>query len=276
MLAYLLFHKRISRSSARRQDQICGTLFYRTGKRGRRQLSCLFLHIRDQFLLQCTQLLLRLFCCCCQDHNQIEIREHNAELTVRTICAEGARITAHPALIAVALRPVFYVAFRIALRLNLLAAGAFKPVFSKQLLSFPLTLSGQKIREFCHILRYHLHTASTELRSVSEQCTGKGCDAKRLQQTGFQKLCNILSRFFPQNGSQHVGSGCIVFIKRSRLMEHRMMKKGRNPVFGIVHNLRLVAAPHNQQVMQRDFFEIFGWIFRQQVRKDIDNFLIQR
>ena len=59
-------------------------------------------------------------------------------------------------------------------------------------------------------------------------------------------------------------------------MEHRMMKKGGHPVFGIVHNLRLVTTPHNQQVMQRDFFEIFGWIFRQQVRKDIDNFLIQR
>ena len=59
-------------------------------------------------------------------------------------------------------------------------------------------------------------------------------------------------------------------------MEHRMMKKGRNPVFGIVHNLRLVTTTHNQQVMQRDFFEIFRWIFRQQVRKDIDNFLIQR
>ena len=276
MLTYLFFHKRISRSSARRQSQICGTLFYCTGKRGRWQLSCLFLHIRDQFLLQCAQLLLSLFCCCCQDHNQIEIREHNAELTVRTICAEGARITAHPALIAVALRPVFYVAFRIALRLNLLAAGAFKPVFSKQLFSFPLALSGQKIREFCHILRHHLHTASTELRSVSEQRTGKGCDAKRLQQTGFQKLCDVLSRFFPQNGSQHVSSGCIVFIKRSRFMEHRMMKKGGNPVFGIVHNLRLVTTTHNQQMMQRDFFEIFGWIFRQQVRKDIDNFLIQR
>lgn len=35
-------------------------------------------------------------------------------------------------------------------------------------------------------------------------------------------------------------------------MEHRMMKKGRNPVFGIVHNLRLMAAAHNQQVMQCD------------------------
>ena len=210
------------------------------------------------------QFLLCLLSCCCQNHNQIEIREHNAELTVRTICAEGARITAHPALIAVDLRPVFYVAFRIALRLNLFAAGAFKPFFSKQLFSFPLALSGQKIREFCHILRHHLHTASTELRSVSEQRTGKGCDAKRLQQTGFQKLCDVLSRFFPQNGSQHVSSGCIVFIKRSRLMEHWMMKKGRNPVFGIVHNLRLVTTTHNQQVMQRDFFEIFGWIFRQQ------------
>lgn len=54
-------------------------------------------------------------------------------------------------------------------------------------------------------------------------------------------------------------------------MEHRMMKKGRNPVFGIVHNLRLVAAPHNQQVMQRDFLR-FRMDFRQQVRKDIDNF----
>ncbi|GEM_PF-6349589 len=32
-----------------------------------------------------------------------------------------------------------------------------------------------------------------------------------------------------------------------------MMKKGRNPVFGIVHNLRLVTTTHNQQVMQRDF-----------------------
>ena len=42
-------------------------------------------------------------------------------------------------------------------------------------------------------------------------------------------------------------------------MEHRMMKKGGNPVFGIVHNLRLVTTTHNQQVMQRDFFEIFGW-----------------
>ena len=28
---------------------------------------------------------------------------------------------------------------------------------------------------------FRSHTASTELRSVSEQCTGKGCDAKRLQ-----------------------------------------------------------------------------------------------
>ena len=167
-------------------------------------------------------------------------------------------------------------AFRIALRLNLLAAGAFKPVFSKQLLSFPLTLSGQKIRKFCHILRHHLHTASAKLCSVSEQCTGKGCDAKRLQQTGFQKLCDILSRFFPQNGRQHVGSGCIVFIKCSRLMEHRMMKECGNPVFGIVHNLRLVTAAHNQQVMQRDLFKIFRWIFRQQIRKDIDNLLIQR
>ena len=55
-----------------------------------------------------------------------------------------------------------------------------------------------------------------------------------------------------------------------------MMKERGNPVFGIVHNLRLVTTTHNQQVMQRDFFEIFGWIFRQQVRKDIDNFLIQR
>lgn len=36
-------------------------------------------------------------------------------------------------------------------------------------------------------------------------------------------------------------------------MEHWMMKKGRNPVFGIVHNLRLVTTTHNQQVMQRDF-----------------------
>ena len=59
-------------------------------------------------------------------------------------------------------------------------------------------------------------------------------------------------------------------------MEHRMMKKGGNPVFGIVHNLRLVTAAHNQQVMQRDLFKIFGWIFRQQIRKDIDNLLIQR
>ena len=55
-----------------------------------------------------------------------------------------------------------------------------------------------------------------------------------------------------------------------------MMKECGNPVFGIVHNLRLVTAAHNQQVMQRDLFKIFRWIFRQQIRKDIDNLLSQR
>ncbi len=32
-----------------------------------------------------------------------------------------------------------------------------------------------------------------------------------------------------------------------------MMKECGNPVFGIVHNLRLVTAAHNQQVVQGDF-----------------------
>ena len=45
-------------------------------------------------------------------------------------------------------------------------------------------------------------------------------------------------------------------------MEYRMMQKRRNPVLGIVRNLRLVTASHDQQVMQCDFFEIFGRIFR--------------
>ena len=164
--------------------------------------------------------------------------------------------------------------FGIAFCLNLLVAGAFEPFFSKQLFSFPLSLSGQKIRKFCHIFRHHLHTSSAKLCSVAEQCTGQRSDSKWFQQTRFQKLCHILPCLSPQNRSQHVGSCCIIFIKCSRLMEYRMMQKCRDPVFGIVRNLRLVTASHDQQMVQGDFFKIFGRIFRQQFRKNIDNFLI--
>lgn len=87
MTAYFFFHERISRSSARLQSQICGTLFYHIGKRGRRQLSCLFLHIRDQLFLQGTQFLLGLLCRGCQNHDQVAIREYNTELAVGAVCA---------------------------------------------------------------------------------------------------------------------------------------------------------------------------------------------
>ena len=57
-------------------------------------------------------------------------------------------------------------------------------------------------------------------------------------------------------------------------MKYRMMQKRRDPVFGIIRNLRLVTASHDQQMMQGDFFKIFRRMFRQQFWKNIDNPLI--
>ena len=121
--------------SARFDCQLSGTLFQHVCCR--RRLLCTVCQGRNDFFKNSIQLVLGLIGSRRQDHKQILIRQHNAELSEGAIRTEGSGCPAHPALKSVAVSPFFDVSFRISGGFDLLGAGKVKPFLFQQLPAFP-------------------------------------------------------------------------------------------------------------------------------------------